>query len=855
MTEHQKWPFIKKVFSEALELKESDRKQFIEISCQEDPHLIKEVWSLIDASKQPSPLDQSIAPLTAGVFETKNLSGKKVGPYKVLEEIDHGGMGTVYLAKRDDGHFEQQVALKLLKNGFSTNRQIQQFVVERQILASLNHDHIARLLDGGVTENGQPWFAMEYVKGLPIDQYCKKHQLSLKQRLSLFKDVCNAVHFAHRKLIVHRDLKPSNILVTKNGSIKLLDFGIAKVLNQDELFDFESGESVKGFIPLTPAYASPEQIRNKSVTVASDIYQLGVVLYELLTGKSPYQVAGKNPEEIEETICNSLPPCPSNVLTAKGGIMNILFTKTALIQPKDLRGDLDAIILKSLQKKPDERYHSVDQFTADLKRYLKGYPVKARQNTMIYRTHKFINRNKLAVTSVSAIISVALIYLMTITHHSQQIQMALSQAQEEAEKSEQVINFMMGTFKSGNPTESLGETVTADMLLKRGIEEADQLSGQPVIQAQMYDVVGRAYRELGEYSRAHPLFIKSMEIWSEHLPENDLTIADSYYNLGTVLHHMGKYKESDNYFERAIQIYKQNPGLESTEYANSLYAVAAIRFVQRDYETAESYHRKALEMRLQLPGEDPLHIGASYEGLGSTLFQLGKAHDAMELLDNAYEIYNQNYGKHHPRIAKVLMTRSSVLQHFDNSDQAEEDLKMAFEIQKSVYGDDHIETEIIKKAIGDFYRSEEEFTLAELHYLEVLESIEKKNQDLYPLKRPVLQALSQLYMDTGNYQSAEATLRETVHLLESVLNPNHPRLSSARRNLGLCLAYLENYEEAETHLLKSLTSIRTRAENSDQRQVEMAESLEALIELYELWGNSEKVNSYSNDLAQLPDID
>jgi eukaryotic-like serine/threonine-protein kinase len=854
MSGNEKWHIIKKIFSEAIELEDSKRKEFIKKSCEGDSYLISEVWSLIKASKYPSPIDQSIAPLTAGVFETKNLCGKKIGSYKILKEIDHGGMGTVYLAERDDGHFEQKVALKLLKNGFSTTRQIQQFVAERQILATLNHDHIARLLDGGVTEDGQPWFAMEHVEGLPIDLYCEMHCLNLQDRLSLFLDVCNAVQYAHHKLIIHRDLKPSNILVTDSGSIKLLDFGIAKVLNPDKLHGIRTEEITKGLMPLTPEYASPEQTLNHPITVASDIYQLGVILYELLTGKRPYKVEGTTPEKIEQAVCKTIPIPPSSALNTKEDLSELSLFQSVNKIRKELRGDLDAIILKTLLKEPEKRYHSVGQFTADIKRYLKGYPVRARQDSVVYRAHKFIQRNKLGVASFSAIILMVLIYLVTVTNHSQQIEMALNQAQMEAEKSEQIINYMMGMFKSGNPKENLGETVTANMLLNRGIEQADQLRDQPGIQAQMYDVIGRAYRELGEYDKAYPLLEKSLEIWKEHKPESDLTLADAYYNLGTVLHHMGDYRESDINFKKAVQIYEQKPGLESTEYASSLYAIASMLTVQRDYETAEDYHKRALKMRVQLPNEDPTNIGASYEGLGLTLFQSGQPENALEMLQNAYEIYLNHYSLNHPEIAQLLITRSRVLQYFEETNQAEKDLKDALEIYKSVYGENHTKSGVAKKALGDFYRSTNKYALAETLYQEILNSIAQTNEESHPLKRPVLQALSRLYLETGNYRAAEPTLRETVQLLESVLNPNHPRLSSVRRELGLCLTYLGNYEDAEVHLLKSLTSIQNRSKNNGYQQEEIAESLEALVELYEQWGNSEKMTTYSNHLAQLSDV-
>ena len=313
MTQKSRWKQIKAIFNEALELQGEKRQRFIAGSCGENEELRSEVESLIRAHETTGMLDQpldSIRLTAVYSARTERLKGARIGNYRIIEEVGHGGMGAVYLAERDDGQFEQQVALKLLHSPFASNDELDRFRSERQILATLNHENIARLFDGGITEDGQPYYVMEYVDGLPLDTYCDKHKLNIKERLRLFQDVISAVQFAHRKLVVHRDLKPSNILITKEGKVKLLDFGIAKFIGVKGSFKSEVQLTRPGLLPITPSYASPEQVRGETITTASDIYQLGMVLYKLLCGFLPYDVSGRSPAELENVICEKQPPIP-----------------------------------------------------------------------------------------------------------------------------------------------------------------------------------------------------------------------------------------------------------------------------------------------------------------------------------------------------------------------------------------------------------------------------------------------------------------------------------------------------------------------------------------------------------------
>ena len=344
------------------------------------------------------------------------LSGTRVGPYRIVREIGRGGMGTVYLAIRAGEEVRQRAAIKLVQQGGDSQSILHRFRHERQILASLDHPNIARFLDGGTTADGVPWLALDYVEGMPIDEYCDRHLLSTVDRLRLFRSVCSAVQHAHQNLVVHRDLKPSNILITADGTPKLLDFGIAKILNPG-LSLHTVDPTIAGAQMMTPGYASPEQVRGETITTASDIYSLGVVLYELLTGHRPYQLSSLSPHEVARVVCEQEPVKPSTVVTrtatGEQGVASAAITPEVVGRkrsepPAKLRrglvGDLDNIVLMALRKDPQRRYASVEQFSADINRHLEGMPVVARTDTFGYRAQKFVGRNKLAVAAAALLL-------------------------------------------------------------------------------------------------------------------------------------------------------------------------------------------------------------------------------------------------------------------------------------------------------------------------------------------------------------------------------------------------------------------------------------------------------------------
>jgi len=399
---------VKELFHSALELEPDERAAYLDATCDGDDSLRAEVESMIGCHAQAesfieAPAFELAADLLAHA-EMESIEGKHIGPYRIIREIGRGGMGTVYLAARDDDQYQKQVAIKLIKRGMDTDFIVQRFRNERQILAHLDHPNIARLLDGGATEDDLPFFVMEYIDGKPINEYCKFHELPAPNRLRLFLSVCSAVSYAHQNLVMHRDLKPGNILITADGSPKLLDFGIAKLLNP-ELSGQTIDHTATVLRLITPDYASPEQVQGGTITTASDVYSLGVLLYELLTGHRPYQFKSRSPAELEQVICRLEPVKPSE--SAAGADGQDSDSKTSLQidihDRKLLRGDLDNIVLMAMRKEPHRRYSSVEQFAEDIRRHLDGLPVIARKDTFSYRASKFIRRNKVGVAAAAAI--------------------------------------------------------------------------------------------------------------------------------------------------------------------------------------------------------------------------------------------------------------------------------------------------------------------------------------------------------------------------------------------------------------------------------------------------------------------
>jgi serine/threonine protein kinase len=508
------WQRLKVVLDGALQQEAGNRAAYLQQACGGDAELLARAESLIVSAEEPwTGLDGPASGLADEGSESR--IGERIGAYEIVEVIAHGGMGTVYLGRRADEEFRKKVAIKLVKRGMDTDFVLRRFRTERQILASVEHPNIARLLDGGVTGDGQPYFVMEYVEGQPLLDYCDTRRLSTTQRLSLFLDVCSAVQFAHQKLVVHRDLKPANILVTPEGMLKLLDFGIAKVLDpQIAAATLQQTASVLRL--MTPDYASPEQVRGEPITTASDVYSLGVLLYELLTGHRPYRLTSVDPVEVARIVCDRDPEKPSTVVMreeevpAPDGKCSIAVTPESVSRTREgeprllqrrLRGDLDNIVLTAMRKEPKERYASVEQLSQDIRRHLDGHPVIARKPTLGYRTGKFVRRNRVAAAAATLV----LVSLLGGTGFSLREAAAARRERARAQRRFNDVRRLAGSFvfEFHDAIENLpGSTPARALVARRALEYLDSLSSEATGDRLLLRELAAAYRKVGDVQGA-----------------------------------------------------------------------------------------------------------------------------------------------------------------------------------------------------------------------------------------------------------------------------------------------------------------------------------------------------------------
>jgi serine/threonine protein kinase len=670
-------------------------------------------------------------------------AGHVFGHYQIIRTIGSGGMGDVYLAERADALFQQRVAIKVVRRGMLSRQVRGRLKLERQILASLNHPNIARLLDGGSTADGNPYIVMEYVDGLPIDRYCDRHRLTIEQRLQLFLTVCSAVHRAHQHLIVHRDLKPSNILVTQDGTVKLLDFGIAKLLDERQLSQTLALTSADVRL-LTPDHASPEQIRGDRVTTASDIYVLGVLLYEILTGHRPFATEGKRLADLERAICEKPPVPPSALLThladfepARAEELANERSTTERRLRRRLHGDLDNIVLMAMRKEPERRYSTVEQFAADVQRFLNGMPVLARADSWAYRTKKFVARHawSVAASVVAALTLVAFSIFTAIQAerlaHERDVAAAQRAAATEArETSEAVAAFLVELFRQADPSEARGREISAREILERGAREIDQeLSGQPLMQAAMLDTIGLTYLRMGELKLGKPLSERSLEI---RRAENDIAgLADSLVTMNEFLVAESREQEALEAIQEALRIYRlreeptspktaralcqlgltqQDLGLLAAaerSYAECL-AIFATRFgeqsvqvvqpldylarlysLRREYARAESYYLRALAIDGRVRGGDSLEGARIRQNLATTLQLKGDLAEAERLYRDAMTAIERINGRSHWETIDVMSNFAWLLQRQGKIDEARNLYEEVIALNKQTRGPKH----------------------------------------------------------------------------------------------------------------------------------------------------------------------
>lgn len=614
----EQWRGVFAAADHALELSSDERETFIARCCADDPALGAGLRALLSSGEARSALDSPASAFAGPILADRDPDPEllsipaRIGPYRVTGTLGSGGMGTVYLADRDDDQYHKRIALKVLPRWSAGHKhRIRRFLEERQILAVLEHSDIARLLDGGITPDGLPWFAMEYVQGEPIDRYCDEARLSIEARLDLFCRVCAAVQYAHRNLIVHRDLKPANILVSHDGAVKLLDFGIAKLMD-------EGGESSSTVLTqtddrmMTPLYASPEQVRGERVSTTSDVYALGVLLYRLLVGRHPYVLPTRQPHEVARAILEQEPVLPSAAVREHP-------TRSQDLSRR-LHGDLDAIVLKAMEKNPQQRYGSAEQLEADLRRHLAGLPVAVRPATRLYQARKFIRRHRVGVTATAIGVLLVLGFSLITVVQSVRIRREVARVAAERDRAEAVQSHLLRVFGSAVPSPGDGRGVTALEVLDSSAARVEgDLSGQPDVRARLLFGLGRSYRDLGDYPRARNLLEASVALWRGTPTDGD-EMASTLAELGSVLVAQGEPDSAERVYQEALRLRRRVLGERHNLVGRTMNGLATAWLDQERYAEAESLSRRALSIHRSGAAGSQVDLGQSLRGVGHALF-------------------------------------------------------------------------------------------------------------------------------------------------------------------------------------------------------------------------------------------
>ena len=824
-----RWQQIKEVFDQALEHGPATRIVFLDQVCAGDPDLRREVDSLLDHFETDGPIDELaqgfVTPLVVGLHP-EAVEGRGVGNYRVLRQIGQGGMGAVYLAERADGAFEQQVALKLMRRGMRTDELRMRFVHERRILARLTHPNIARLLDGGLTEDGQPYFAMEYVAGEPINRYCDARQLSIEARLRLFATVCRAVQYAHQSLVVHRDLKPSNILVTegRDGTpqVKLLDFGIAKLLDREEE-DTAVPHTRTGMRVMTPEYASPEQVRGEPVTTASDVYALGVILYELLTGRRPYDLQSLSPGEVERVVCETEPARPSTavshrdeVTTADGAVRVVTPEEVSHARatlPTRLRrrlaGDLDTMVLKAMQKDAARRYASAEQLLEDVRRYLSGLPVRARPDTLGYRLAKFVRRNRITVTAASALVVLLAGFAVAMTLQQAQTAKERDRSRLEAAKAAQVSTYLIDLFEVADPSETLGDTITAREILEKGAARIEEeLADQPEVQATMMDVIGRVYHKLGRYDDARRLLERALEVRRATLGAAHPDVATSMDHLAVVLVEQGAYPEAEPLYREALAMRRKLLPSPNQDLATSLDNLGMYLHERGDLAGARPLYEEALAQRRALFGSADRSVATSLNNLAYLLHEQGDMDEAEPLYREALAIDRAVLSPGHPDIAVDLNNLASLLYDRGDLDAAETLFRESLAIREQVFGDAHPMVATSLNNLASIVHEKGDLDQAEPLYREALALRRKAFKGNHPRVATSLNNVAYVLHEKKQYAEAEAMYREAWAMQRALFGDEHPSVLITMSNVGKVLQDQGRLGAAEDLLREALAKRR-----------------------------------------------
>ncbi|MGH8178341.1 MAG: tetratricopeptide repeat protein [Steroidobacter sp.] len=819
MTDSRK-PSLFEILHEAQTMPPGEQLSYVRKACSDDEALYsravselqsRQLWPEIDPNEPDEGRDAPQA----------TVAGERIGPYRIVRTLGAGGMGEVFLAERADDQFRQQVAIKLVRRGLLSRHVQGRLRQERQILASLDHPNIARLYDGGATPDGTPYIVMEYIDGEPIDVYCDTLRLTIEERLGLFVKVCSAVHRAHQNLIVHRDLKPSNILVNGEGVPKLLDFGIAKLLDDRQMMHTLAVTQADVRV-MTPDHASPEQIRGDLISTASDIYVLGVLLYELLCGYKPFTPRGNRLAELERAICEDTAPAPSAAVaaamqSAPGEVAAIADQRSvsAAKLRRELRGDLDNIVAMATRKEPERRYASVEQLAADVGSHLRGLPVDARADAWTYRTGKFVRRHAVVVALSIASVALLIVFSATTYMQSQRIaferdvaQVQRTRAEAERERAEAVSTFLIDSFRLADPSQARGDTITAREILDRGATRiSTELRSQPDLQATLLDTIGSVYLSLGLPTQAQPLVEQGLSI-RRALAKDSVDVARSLYSLNRVFEKKGDFQTAETLAHQSLDMNRRLTGENSLETAESVCRLGVIKQEKGELSEAGTLFNRCLQIRRSQLGPDHALLTIPLDNLARIAQDRSDYATAEKLVRAALTIDRQSRGEDHPQYIRHLFHLASITEDRGNAPEAYSLYRQSLKLYAHVLGPEHPETIDAMSAMGLFLMSSDDLDRAQQILEDVLKTNERIRGPRHAYVGNDLENLGRLALRRGQFTQAEQRFNEALGIYDEALPPGHGLIAAAWTMLGRTRLAQGRAKEAEAAFTEALNAWR-----------------------------------------------
>ncbi len=834
---------LESLFDAAISLPETARESFIAKSSSHDATLESELRALLAAHA----LSESAfaSPMSSQRHASERWVGSRLGSWEIGKQIGSGGMGTVHEAVRADDQYRQRVAVKFLNRSAEGGVAVRRFRAERQMLASLQHPNIASLVDGGVTPNGMPYFVMEYIDGEPITRWCDARAMSVDGRLVLFGQVCAAVRAAHQKLIVHRDLKPGNILVTADGAVKLLDFGIAKLMRDEQLVDLPTATQI-GQRAFTPEYAAPEQVTGGAVDTTADIYALGVVLFEMLTGRRPFDLQGKSLAEMERIVVETPAPRPSTLLDETRS--RVLGERSLSRARRSVEGDLDAIVLMALRKEPERRYPSVDALVRDVTHHLEQQPVQARPDSLGYRVRKFVRRRKLETLAAGVAVSSLVAGTVVSVRQARRAEAQSAVATTQRNRAEEVTSFLTTMLNAANP-ESFGKDITMRAVLDSAVLRADSTKLSTELEAEVRGIIGGAYLALGELDVAERQFRRDLAAHRTLAPAGDYQTAIAYSKLALVEETRGKYASADSLLQQAESLYTRFPHPDKREEATTFENRGRVLYLLGKMPESLVQFRKSLALSEKYFATDDSANAPSYVNLTVISGEAGQWEAADTFSLKAIATVKRAHGVNHPMVANALSVRAGVLESLGRTEESSAAYREAMDVKRRILGPTHISYATTATNYVDHLILMKQWREAATVAREVLALRGKSLDDTTLPVQGCLIYLGRALAQLDSARAGEAYVREARALRGRSLPAGHWLLASSDGAIGEVITMAGRYAEAELLLLsaeKRLTEVR----GEDAAPTRLAR--ERLVELYRRWGKPVQMADWQRKPVQKP---